>query len=64
MAKGSLRALGRMFGRSRTLMCRWVRDFGGGPPEPGIQGDVGEIEFDEMRHFVESKKQALDHQGA
>jgi transposase len=59
MAKGPFRALGRMPGRSHTLIYRWVRDFGGGLPEPGVPGDVREIEFDEMRHFVESKKTGL-----
>jgi hypothetical protein len=56
MAKGSFWALGRTFGVGHTLIHRWVRDFGEGLPEPGVQGDVGEIESDEMRRFVESKK--------
>jgi hypothetical protein len=56
MAKGSFRGLGRMFGRSHTLIYRWVREFGEGLPEPAVQGEVREIEFDEMWHFVESKK--------
>ena len=56
MAKGSLRALGRIFGRSHTLIYRWVREFGEGLPEPEVSGEVREMEFDEMWHFVESKK--------
>jgi transposase len=56
MAKGSFRMLGRMFGRSHTLIYRWVREFGESLPEPEVPGGVEEIEFDEMWHFVESKK--------
>ena len=32
-------------------------------PEPEAPGDIKEMEFDEMWHFIGSKKQALDHQG-
>jgi transposase len=53
MAKGSFRALGRTFGVSHTLIYRWVRESGEGPPEPGVPGDIGEIEFDEMWRLVE-----------
>jgi transposase len=59
MAKGSFRALGRVFGRSHTLIYRWVREFGEALPEPAVKGEVREMEFDEMWHFLESKKRGF-----
>ena len=56
MAKGSFRMMGRMFGRSHSLIYRWVRAFGEALPEPGVPGGIEEMEFDEMWHFVGSKK--------
>ena len=56
MAKGSFRMMGRMFGRSHSLIYRWVRAFGEALPEPDVPGGVKEMEFDEMWHFVGSKK--------
>jgi transposase len=56
MAKGSFRMMGHMFGRSHSLIYRWVRAFGEALPEPEVPGGVKEMEFDEMWHFVGSKK--------
>ena len=63
-AKASFRALGRALGVDHTLVHRWVREFGESLPGPEAPGGIMEMEFDEMWHFVESKKQALGHQGA
>ena len=63
MAKDSFRMLGRMFDRSHSLIYRWVLEFGEGLPEPEVPGVVAEMEFDEMLHFIGSKKQGLGHQG-
>jgi hypothetical protein len=56
MAKGSFRMLGRIFQRDHTLIYRWIRSFGEGLPEPEVSGEIKEMEFDEMWHFVGSKK--------
>jgi transposase len=56
MAKGSFRMMGRVLGVDHTLVYRWIRSFGEGIPEPEVPGDVTEMEFDEMWHFVGSKK--------
>jgi transposase len=56
MAKGSFRMMGRLLGIDRTLVYRWVRRFGESLPEPEVPGDIREMEFDEMRHFIKSKK--------
>ena len=63
MAKGSFRMMGRILGVDHTLVYRWVRSFGESLPEPEVPGDIEEIEFDEMWHFIKSKKQTLGHQG-
>jgi len=42
-------------GKVRSLY-RWVAREGLSAPEPEVNGEVREIEFDEMWHFVESKK--------
>jgi transposase len=56
MAKGSFRMMGRILGIDHTLVYRWVRSFGESIPEPEVPGDITEMEFDEMWHFVGSKK--------
>ena len=57
MAKGSYRMLGRILKIDHTLVYRWIRDFGESLPEPEIPGDITQIEFDEMWHFIVSKKE-------
>ena len=56
MAKGSFRMMGRILGIDYTLVYRWIRAFGGSLPEPEVHGDIQEMEFDEMWHFIKSKK--------
>ena len=56
MAKGSFRMMGRILGMDHTLVYRWVRSFGENLPEPEVPGDIRHMEFDEMWHFIGSKK--------
>jgi transposase len=56
MAKGSFRMMGRILGIDHTLVYRWIRSFGESLPEPEVPGDIRQMEFDEMWHFVGSKK--------
>ena len=56
MAKGSFRMMGRILGIDHTLVYRWIRAFGESLPEPEVPGDIREMEFDEMWHFIGSKK--------
>ena len=56
MGKGSYRMLRRIFGIGHALVYRWIRAFGEGLPEPEVPGGIAEMEFDEMWHFVRSKK--------
>ena len=56
MAKGSFRMLGRILHTDHTLVYRWIRHFGESLPDPVISGDITEMEFDEMWHFIGQKK--------
>jgi hypothetical protein len=56
LAKGSYNMMGRLFGRNRSLIYRWIREAGLNADEPIIDGEITEIEFDEMWHFIRSKK--------
>ncbi len=56
MSKGSYRMIGRILNIHHTLVYRWIRAFGEALPEPKIAGDIMQMEFDEMWHFIGSKK--------
>ena len=56
LSKASFGMLGRIFGVSRTLTYRWIKAEAETLPEPEIPGDIKEMEFDEMWHFIGSKK--------
>ena len=56
LAKGSYNMLGTIFGRNRSLIYRWIKEAGLSFDEPTIDGEIKEIEFDEMWHFIGSKK--------
>ena len=48
--------LGKIFGRNRSLIYRWIREAGLCTEAPAIDGEIKEMEFDEVWHFIESKK--------
>jgi len=56
LSKASFRGLGKLLDVDHTLIYRWVRAYGEGLPEPEVPGDIKEMEFDEMWHFIGSKK--------
>ena len=56
MAKGSFRMMGHILGIDHTQVYRWIRAYGGSLPEPEVSGDIRHMEFDEMWHFIGSKK--------
>jgi len=56
MAKGSFRMMGRILGIDHVQVYRWIRAFGESLPEPTVSGEIRHMEFDEMWHFVGSKK--------
>ena len=62
MAKGSFRMMGKILNTNHTLVYRWIRAFGESLPEPDVSGQIAHMGFDEMWHFLGSKKKALGHQ--
>ena len=57
LGKGSYNMLGKLFNRNRSLIYRWIQEAGINTTEPAINGEITQIEFDELWHFVQSKKQ-------
>ncbi len=56
LGKASFNMLGKIFGHSPSLLYRWITEEMEKLPEPAIPGDIKEMEFDEMWHFIGSKK--------
>ena len=56
LGKTSFSMLGRILGHSPSLIYRWIVEAMNNTPEPAIDGEIEEIEFDEMWHFIGSKK--------
>src|SRR5215470_1134108 len=56
LGKGSYNMMGKLLGRNRSLIYRWIREAGLNMEEAAISEEITEIEFDEMWHFIESKK--------
>ena len=56
LGKASFGFLGKLFGVPRSTPYRWIKKMAEGIEEPEIASDVKEIEIDEMRHFIQSKK--------
>ena len=56
MAKGSFRMIGKLLKTDHTLVYKWIKAYGESIEEPEVSGAIEEMEFDEMWHFVGSKK--------
>ena len=59
MAKGSYRMIGRILRIDHTLVYRWIREHGESIPEPKVTGEIKHMEFDEMWHYIGSKKESF-----
>ena len=55
-ARTSFRRIGKILGIDHTLVYYWVREAAESLPDPAIPNDIKEVEFDEMWHFIKSKK--------
>jgi len=55
LGKGSYGMLGKIFNRNPSLIYRWIKEAGLALEEPVIDGEIKEIEFDEMWHFIGKK---------
>ena len=64
LGKASFGMLAKVFGHSRSLKYRWISEEAAKHTESVISGEIKEIEFDEMWHFIQSKKQKMDHQSS
>ena len=56
LGKASFGFLGKLFGVSRSIPYRWIKAEADKIAEPSISGEIKEMEFDEMWHFIGSKK--------
>jgi transposase len=59
MAKASFRMMSHILRTDHTQIYRWIRAFGQSLPEPEVPGDIRQMEFDEMWHFIGSKKRSF-----
>jgi len=57
LGKGSFRMIGKILGMDHSLVYRWIIEAGMNTDVPFVDGEIQEIEFDEMWHFIQSKKQ-------
>ena len=58
MCKASFNFLGtKVFDVSPTTIMNWIKDYADGIEMSQIPGDIEEIEFDEMWHFIGKKKE-------
>ena len=57
LSKGSYNMLGTIFERDRSLIYRWIKEAGISFDEPYVGGEIKEIEFDEMWHFIGKKNE-------
>jgi transposase len=56
IGKCSYGMLAKIFKRDRSLIYHWVKEAGLSCELPAVGGEIQEIEFDEMWHFIQSKK--------
>jgi len=57
LSKASYNGLARIFDTWPSLVYRWIVEAGVKLPDETVPGDIREMEFDEMWHFIQSKKQ-------
>jgi transposase-like protein len=58
MGRASYGIIARLLQVSRTTVYRWVRQTAEDLPAPAIPAEMHEVEFDEMWHFLGSKKRS------
>src|SRR5512144_2450158 len=56
MGKSSLGFIGKLFGVATPAVLKWIRQEEAKVAEPGVAGEIQEMEFDELWHFIGSKK--------
>ena len=46
----------KLFKVSSTIIMNWVKKYAENIEIPAVHGDIKKLEFDEMWHFIDSKK--------
>jgi len=57
LSKASFNGLARIFDTWPSLVYRWIVEAGAKLSDETVPGDIREMEFDEMWHYVGSKKE-------
>ncbi len=58
--KGSYGFIGKLTNKHRSTVYRWVKKMAEALPDHVIDQDIKDIEIDELWHYVQQKKQAID----
>ena len=58
--KASYRFIAKLFNVNRTAVLKWIRNIEGKLPEPKIDGEIKEIQIDELWHFIVKKTKNMD----
>jgi transposase len=56
LSKASFNMLAKIFDTWPSLVYRWIVEAGAKLPELEVSGEIRQMEFDEMWHFIGSKK--------
>lgn len=56
LGKASYGFIAKLFGVTRAAVLKWIRKEGALIDRPKVSSNIKEIEFDEMWHFIGSKK--------
>jgi transposase len=56
LGKGSYGFIAKLFGVTPPAVLKWIRQEAAMLQEPEVSGSIREMEFDEMWHFIHSKK--------
>jgi transposase len=59
-SKGSYRTIGKLLQIKHTLVHRWIHEFSKNLPEPQISDNIQKLEFNEIWHFVDLKKENFE----
>ena len=55
--KASYGFIARLFNVSRPAVLKWIRNIGTRLPEPSVDGEIKEVQIDEMWHFINKKNE-------
>lgn len=56
LGKASYNMLAHIFDTWPSLVYRWIKDAGAKLPDQEVSGEITQMEFDEMWHFIGNKK--------